>query len=187
MRIAAIVEKLLPLPHHAHVTVVEQDDFQWQIVLLASRQLLNTHLDTGFAGDNGHIGSGVGQLNSHTRWQAESHGAQPAGVDPAPGLVELVELGREHLMLTHVGGDERIALGHPVQRLYGKLRLDDAAVLIVLQAALATPFIDLFPPVVNSRTLGAFIALLEHLQHIPQNRTHRSHYRHVHTHIFGDG
>src|SRR3569623_3122825 len=64
MRIAAVVEEFLPLPHHAHVAVVEVDDLDRQAVLAASRQFLNAHLDAGLAGDAGdHV---VRACSSHT-------------------------------------------------------------------------------------------------------------------------
>src|SRR5260221_13631597 len=58
---------------------------------------------------------------AHRRRQAEAHGAQAAGVDPAAWLVELVELRRPHLMLADVGRDERLALGHLVKLLQHEL------------------------------------------------------------------
>jgi hypothetical protein len=53
--------------------------------------------------------SGKGELDPHGRRQSETHGAEAAGVDPPPGLVEMVVLRREHLMLTDVRGDEGFA------------------------------------------------------------------------------
>src|SRR5437870_12820235 len=42
----------------------------------------------------------VSELHTHGRRQAEAHGAQAPGVDPAARLVEFVELRRPHLVLT---------------------------------------------------------------------------------------
>src|SRR3984885_3555530 len=51
LRIAPPVEKLLPLAHHAHVLIVENEDFDWQAVLHCGRHLLHVHEDRGFTGD----------------------------------------------------------------------------------------------------------------------------------------
>jgi hypothetical protein len=45
------------------------------------------------------------------------------------GLVEPIELGRPHLMLTDVGRDDRLATRQPVQLVDHILRLDDLAIL----------------------------------------------------------
>src|SRR5690606_9984220 len=62
-------------------------------------------------------------------------------------LVELVELGSEHLVLADIGGDIRLAVGGTVKCFHHLLRLEHAvAVLLVTQAMILTPAIDLFPP-----------------------------------------
>ena len=48
--VAVAVEELLPLPHHAHVAVVQVHDLDRQVVLLAGRELLDAHLDRRLAG-----------------------------------------------------------------------------------------------------------------------------------------
>ena len=144
--VAVAVEELLPLAHHAHVLVVQVDDLDRQAVLLAGRELLQAHLDRRLAGDAGHRRARIGHLHAHRRRQAEAHGAEAAGVDPAPRLVELVELRRPHLVLADVGGDERLALGDLVQLLQHELRLDDLRLAVVLQAVLRAPLLDLLPP-----------------------------------------
>jgi hypothetical protein len=115
-------------------------------VLLAGRQLLDAHLDRGLAGHAGDRRLGVRHLHAHRRRQAEAHGAEPAGVDPAARLVELVELRRPHLVLADVRGHEGVAAGQLVELLEHGLRLDELARAVVLQALHAAPFVDLRPP-----------------------------------------
>ena len=57
---------------------------------------------------------GAGELRADGRGQAEAHGAQPAGVEPQARLVEADQLRRPHLVLAHVGGDDGLAAGEPV-------------------------------------------------------------------------
>ncbi len=59
------MEKLLPLPHHPHVTIVQINDLQRQVILLAGGQFLNTHLDAGLAGNTSHHFPGMGKLHAH--------------------------------------------------------------------------------------------------------------------------
>src|SRR5690625_3849322 len=101
-RIARSVVEFLPLAHHPQITVVETQDFGRQPVLLAGGQFLNVHLDRGFTRDDGDVCVRVGHLHAHGIRQADTHGAQPAGIDPAAGFVETVILGRPHLVLTHI-------------------------------------------------------------------------------------
>ena len=149
--VAVAVEELLPLPHHAHVAVVQVHDLDRQVVLLAGRQLLDAHLDRRFAGDAGDRRAGIDELHAHRRRQAEAHRAEAAGVDPAARLVELVVLRGPHLVLADVGRDERVALGDLVELLDHELRLDELALAVVLEAILALPLLDLRPPRLERR------------------------------------
>src|SRR6266436_7221095 len=175
--VAVAVKKLLPLAHHAHVLVVQVDDLDRKPVLLTGRELLNAHLDARLAGDTGDRRPWVRELNAHRRRQAEAHGAQAPGVDPAARLVEFVELRRPHLVLTDVGSHKGIAFGDFVEPLEHELRLDDLAFLVVFQAVLGFPQPDLGPPGAE-RPLVRFVAgglelpgqFLEHVGHVADDR-----------------
>src|SRR6267378_3807594 len=175
--VAVAVKELLPLAHHAHVLVVQVDDLDRKPVLLAGRELLDAHLDARLAGDASDRRARVRELNAHGRRQAESHGAQAPGIDPAPRLVEFVELCRPHLVLTDIGGDECIALGDLVESLQHDLRLDDLAFLVVFQAVLGFPQADLGPPCAEgllvrlvAGRLKLSAQLLEHIGHVSDDR-----------------
>jgi hypothetical protein len=122
-----LVEHFLPLADHAQHAVVQVDDLDRQTVLLAGRQLLDVHLDRTLAGDAGNRHIRIGHQDAHAVRQADAHGAQTAGVDPAARLVELVVLGGKHLVLADVRGDEGIAPGHFVELLDHVLRHDQVS------------------------------------------------------------
>ena len=52
--IAIAMEEFLPLPHHAHVAIIQINDLERKVILLAGGQLLDAHLDAGLASDAGH-------------------------------------------------------------------------------------------------------------------------------------
>ncbi len=56
------------------------------------------------------VRSGLGQGRADGRRQPETHGAEPAGGEPLPGPAERVGLGRPHLVLADVGGDDGASL-----------------------------------------------------------------------------
>ena len=60
-----------------------------------------------------HLGSDGGA-------QAISHGPQAAGGEKGPWLAVVVILGRPHLVLSHLGDDHGISLGHLVDGLHNK-------------------------------------------------------------------
>src|SRR6185437_4772313 len=96
------MEELLPMPHHTHITIVQVDNLDGQVVLPARGQFLNAHMDTGLARHAGNSLAGVGKLDAHCRWKPEPHGAQAARIDPLPRPVEFIELSCPHLMLADV-------------------------------------------------------------------------------------
>ena len=51
MRVAAAMQQLLPLAHHAHIFVVQDEDLDRQVVLRRRRHLLHGHQHRRLAGD----------------------------------------------------------------------------------------------------------------------------------------
>ena len=126
MRIAPAMQQLLPLAHHAHIFVVEDEDLDRQVVLHGGRHFLHRHLHAGLAGDVDDQRIGMGHLHAHRRRQAIAHGAEAAGGHPAIGLLELEALRRPHLVLADFGGDVDVAaLGQLIEPVDGILRLDE--------------------------------------------------------------
>ena len=123
--VALAVQQLLPLAHHPHPLVVEDEDLDRQVVLHRRRHLLHGHLHRGLAGDVDDQAVRMRDLHAHRRRQAIAHGAQAAGGHPAVRLVEVEELRRPHLVLAHLGGDVDVPVpGQGVEALDGVLRLD---------------------------------------------------------------
>ena len=147
MRQAVAVQQLLPLAHHAHVVVVQDEHLDRQIILHRGSQLLPGHLHRGVAGDIDHQAVRMGDLHADRRRQAVAHGAETARGHPALRLLKAVELRRPHLMLTDFGGDVGVtAAGRLIQPLNGVLRHDQVVVLLVGQRIAAAPGADLLPP-----------------------------------------
>jgi len=117
------------------------------------------------------------KLHAHRRREAKAHGAEPARVDPAPRLVEFVELRRPHLVLADVGSDKGVALGDPVELLDHELRLDERARALVLEAVAAAPQLDLRPPALerglvrfSPGRLQLLDEFLQHFAHVADDR-----------------
>jgi hypothetical protein len=143
-------------------------------MLGAGGQLLDTHLDAALAGDAGDIRARKRHLHTHRRGQAVAHGAEPAGVEPLARPVEQVVLGRKHLMLSHVRGDERLAFRDPVQRLDHILGLDertDAGFVARrrVQPVTAAPLVDLLPPFRKRFGVGPLTRRVDLVEHLLQH------------------
>src|SRR5690606_22668649 len=160
-----------------------------QVVLQTGRQLLNVHLDAALAGHTGDHRVRMVQLDAHGCRQAEAHGTETTGVDPAVGFVERIVLGRKHLMLTDVGGNVGVALGDLPEGLDHGLRLDDGTVAHVVgeQLAVTAPLVDLLPPGSQYLGPGLELGLAGHAQHFIQHAVHRPDNRNIRLDGLGDG
>ncbi len=147
LRIAPAMQQLLPLPHHPHVLVVEDEDLDRQPVLHGGRHLLHGHQHRGFAGNVDDERIRVGHLHPDRSRQPVAHGAEAARGHPAVRLLKAEELRRPHLVLAHFGGDVDVAIaGRRIEPLDGVLRLDDVVGRPVGERLSAPPFFDLAPP-----------------------------------------
>ena len=102
------------------------------------RQLLAGHDQAAVAREADDELVRAADLGADRRRQAEAHRAEPAGVDPAARLREVVVLRAPHLVLADVGGDDRVALRRLVHRLDHPLRRD-LALARAARSAAATP------------------------------------------------
>src|SRR5690606_9065007 len=100
--ITGAVFDLLPLPDHAEIAIVQAKHLGRKAILLTGGQFLDIHLDGAFARDHGDVHTRVGHLRAHGVRQPHAHGAQTTGGQPATRLVELVVVGRPHLVLAYV-------------------------------------------------------------------------------------
>ena len=186
-RVAVAVKELLPLPHHAHVAVVQVHDLDRQAILLGRGQFLDAHLNARLAGDTGDGRIRMRKLDTQRVRQADPHRAQAAGIDPAPRLVELVELRGPHLVLAYVRGHVHVhVLGQFVERLDHGLRLDDFRRAVVLQAIAASPYADLVPPGLDRHRVRPLLARGKLAVHFLQNFPYIADDGHVHAHALGN-
>src|SRR5215217_6137857 len=107
--VAAVVEELLPLAHHAEVTVVEDGYLDVETQIPYGGELLQVHLDAAVAGHDPHRLLGVGEGHPHSRRKREAHRPEPTGRDVAVLLGELEELRRPHLVLADVGDEPNLS------------------------------------------------------------------------------
>ncbi len=107
----ASVEEVLPLFDHPVTTVVEDDDFDWNVLGSCSDQLLEGHLEASVTVEGVHGAFGPSRLGPDCRRHGEAHRAQSAGVDPCAGLGESPELRGPHLVLADTGCDHGVTFG----------------------------------------------------------------------------
>ena len=144
-------------------------------------------MNAGLAGDTGNGRIRMRELDTQRVRQADPHRAQAAGIDPAPRLVELVELRGPHLVLADVGGHVHVhVLGQLVELLDHGLRLDDFRIAVVLQAIAASPCADLVPPGLDRRRVRPLLARGKLAVHFLQNFPDVADDGHVHAHALGD-
>src|SRR5690606_35766218 len=100
--VAAAVEELLPLAHHAEVAVVDDGDVDLDVLLRAGRQLTRRHLEAAVARDDPDLVVGTGEARAHRGRQREAHRAQTARGEQLPRVIVFVVLGLPHLVLAYV-------------------------------------------------------------------------------------
>src|SRR5450759_431318 len=163
---AAVVEEVLPLPHHAETLVVEDDDLERQTGLDRRRERLHGLLKAAIAVQVDDEPVGPPALRAERGRQAEAHRPEAARRDERAGLVALPELRGPHLMLADVRRDDGAEVARqPPQAVDRELRKDDVAFLPVPERRLGLPRLDLLPPV---RRVGGAHEGKELLQHGPR-------------------
>ncbi|MNV22433.1 hypothetical protein D3C71_1134040 [compost metagenome] len=176
--------QLLPLAHHAHVAVVAQHQLHRRAVLHRRRQLLDVHQHRGVAAHAHRERVGVADLRADGRGQPVAHGAGAARGEPVARAVEAQVLRGPHLVLAHVGRDDRVAARDgPLQRRHEVLRQDLFRRRREGQAVFGAPALDARPP--RRQPLGR-----KRFGQQPQQRFHDgaavAHHRHVDVHHLVD-
>ena len=103
-----IVKKSLPLPDHAENKIVDDNDFNINVVVGDCRKLLNIHHNRAVAREQHDIFLGTSQLRAHSGGQSEAHSSEPARSQKLSRLVRFEKLRRPHLMLSNVRDDDCI-------------------------------------------------------------------------------
>ena len=97
--VALLVDDALPLPDHAVAAIVDDDGLDGQPLGEAGGQLLAVHGEGAVAVDVDHELARIAGLHAHGRGQPVAHGAEAARGAPPARVLELVVLGRPHLVL----------------------------------------------------------------------------------------
>ena len=133
--VVALVEKLLPLAHHAQVAVVDDGDVDLDAFLHDGGQLGCGHLEAAVAGDDPDFLIRAGEFCADGCGQCESHGAQAAGGDERARMLVVVVLRLPHLVLAHVGDHDGVAAGDAPDVVDDVRRVEVAGVGQVLDVA----------------------------------------------------
>src|SRR5215204_644875 len=167
LRIAAVVEELLPLADHPQVSVVQNGDLYVQPEVPYRGELLDVHLDAAVAGYDPDGIFRIGESHPHGRWQREAHRAEAPARDVAVGLGELEELGGPHLVLPHVGDDPQIRASgslYGLHHLYGTVLVPRGLLAAPLRLLARYQFLAPVP---------ATFALIGGVIKVSEDRTHR--------------
>src|SRR5512138_1544180 len=100
-RVPVVIEKLLPLSHHAKEHVVQDNNLDRYFVCSYGAELLDIHLDAAVTGNIEDRNIRAGVLRSHCGREAVTHGSETSGGDPGARVVETEVLGGPHLVLAH--------------------------------------------------------------------------------------
>src|SRR5215467_15272149 len=106
LSVIALIKKLLPLPYHAQILVVDDHHLDRQIQSSHGGEFLNIHLEAAVARNTKHGRLGLRELNANRGWQGESHRTQTAGSDESSWRIRAISLRRPHLVLADIGKDD---------------------------------------------------------------------------------
>ncbi len=151
LAVALLVEEILPLLDHALEVVVEDGDFDRDVVFGGGGEFVHGHEEAGVAVDVDDDFAGAAELGADGAGEAVAHGAQAAAGDHLAGIAPAVELGGPHLMLADAGGDDGFAVGLAVDFFDHVLRLGDLGVVEIVEGISLLPGVDLGPPCVCGR------------------------------------
>src|SRR3989338_4176755 len=111
MRIPLVMKHLLPLPHHTKISIVQDSNFNWQLIFNNSAEFLNIHLKTTVTGNVNNDFVRASKLGSYCGRKTESHGTQAAGRYKTSGICIGIILGCPHLVLADFSSDNCLAFG----------------------------------------------------------------------------
>src|SRR6202034_910708 len=106
--VVALVEQLLPLPHHAEIFVVDDDHLHGKAKTVDCSQFLDVHLKSTIARDTKHTGVRLRELNADRGGQCETHGAKSAERDESARRGRSIALCGPHLVLAYIGNDHAV-------------------------------------------------------------------------------
>ena len=143
--VAAAVEELLPLADHPEVKIVQDHHFDGQAVMGDGAQLLDVHLDAAVSRHIDHGPVRAGHLRADGGGQPEPHRPQSSRGKEGVRLVKRVKLGRPHLVLAHLGRDDRPA-PRELMELFNDVLGFDVLVAAVAEGHFRFPLTELVAP-----------------------------------------
>lgn len=152
VRVAVVVEEVLPLRDHALLLVVEDDDLDANVELSRSGELGEGHAEGGIAVNVNDESIRLGDLGADGGGETIAHGTETTGGDHGTGVAPAEVLSGPHLMLADTGGDVGVvlaALDELAELLDEGLRLDQTGALgalVVGKGPLGLPLVDLAEP-----------------------------------------
>ena len=171
------------------MAVVHHDDLDGQPVAGDGGQLRDGHLEPAVAHDGENQLVGTRELRADSRRDSEPHGAETAGTEPETRLVEPDKLRRPHLVLPHVGSDDGLAAGEPVDLGHQVLRLDLGIGRRRLERMLLFPLPYAMPPGPPGgaeRFVGSALALRQQLVQLDEDAFDIAHDGHVGRAVLAD-
>src|SRR5579872_69357 len=173
-RIVPLVEKLLPLPHHAEETVVDDRTVHIQFLLHNRRQFAQRRLEAASAHRHPDCCLGPGHLRANRRRQCEHQRPQPAGRDQTSRLLVLVVLRFPHLVLAHVGHDYSFSVARLAPQVVDDVRRIKMPtvrqVLYIAHRRITLQFVDEIEPFAAVNRFHMRQQLVQHLSQIPDQR-----------------
>ena len=105
-------EHILPLAHVAKIIVVEKYHLYRRLLLHDGAKFLYAHLETAIAHEQADCAVWSSEGCTHSSWQTKAHGAQSTTRYYRALLVVFEIATREHLVLSNICHQYRIALGN---------------------------------------------------------------------------
>ena len=126
LREILLEEQFLPLPDHAELAVVEQQDLEREAVAPDRRQLVDVHHDRAVAAHRQHGRVRIGEQRPDPGRDAIAHRAETGAGQVRVRAGEAAMLRHPHLVLADIAGDDQIVGRRLAQRLQHRRRVDAA-------------------------------------------------------------
>ena len=129
-------------------SVVEDDNFDRQLMHHGRRHFLHVHLNTAIAGDTEDQPAGKRGLRPHGGRKPEPHGPKTPRGQPAVRLCQLKVLGGPHLVLPDIGRHDGVQIFREfIEPLDNVLRLNRTIRRLLIRKRIRLlPFANLIPP-----------------------------------------
>lgn len=107
------VKQVLLLPDQSEAMIVHDDNLEVHPLLDRRSQFLDVHHEAPVAAETDDSTTGGRQGSPDGCGHSEPHGSEPRRGEPLPWAAKRVDLGRPHLVLTHVGDHDGLIPQEP--------------------------------------------------------------------------